>query len=195
MWPALAAATAWPLWVAATSPLTAWRDAVHIGAVLAGVAGLALILAQPLLVGGWLSGLPGRRVHRWVGVALVLMVVAHIAGLWWTSPPDVMDALLLDSPTPFSLWGVLAMWAVFATAGLAALRRRLRVRVWRLAHTALALVIVAGTVAHALLVEGMMGELSKAALCGLALAATGRVVFEMRVWALLKRRRVSPHPP
>ncbi len=174
---------------AATSPLLAWRDAVYIGAGLAGVFGLALILLQPLAVGGHIPGLPGRRLHRWLGVALLVLVLAHVAGLFWTSPPDVIDALVFDSPTPFSLWGVVAMWAVFATAALAALRARMRVRVFRLAHTALALVIVIATVVHAWLVEGTMGNVSKAVLCALALAATAKVVFDLRAWALLRPRR------
>ena len=196
IWAALAIAIAVPLVVAATSPLLAWRDPVYIGAAFAGVVGLALILLQPLLVGGMLPGVPGRRGHRWVGVALVVMVVAHVAGLFWTSPPDVIDALVFDSPTPFSVWGVVAMWAVFASAVLVALRRRLRVRSFRLGHTALAVVIVVGTVVHAVLVEGTMGTLSKAVLCALVLAATVKAVVDLRAWALLKARRaVRPHPP
>ncbi len=196
IWAGLAIAVAVPLVVAATSPLLAWRDSVYIGAAFAGVVGLALILLQPLLVGGMLPGVPGRRVHRWVGVALVVMVVAHVAGLFWTSPPDVIDALVLDSPTPFSVWGVVAMWAVFASAVLVALRRCLRVRSFRLGHTALAVVIVVGTVVHAVLVEGTMGTLSKAVLCALVLAATVKAVVDLRAWALLKARRaVRPHPP
>lgn len=196
IWAGLAIAIAVPLVVAATSPLLAWRDPVYIGAAFAGVVGLALILLQPLLVGGMLPGVPGRRVHRWVGVALVVMVVAHVAGLFWTSPPDVIDALVFDSPTPFSVWGVVAMWAVFASAVLVALRRRLRVRSFRLGHTALAVVIVVGTVVHAVLVEGTMGTLSKAVLCALVLAATVKAVVDLRAWALLKARRaVRPHPP
>lgn len=191
IWAGLAAATLLPMAVAATSPLLAWRDPVYIGAAFAGVLGLALILLQPLLIRGLLPGLPGRRVHRGVGVALVVMVVAHVAGLWWTSPPDVIDALLLDSPTPFSIWGVVAMWAVFAAAGLAALRRRLRVRAWRLGHSALAVVIVVGTVVHALLIEGTMGVVTKAVLCALVLVATVKALVDLRAWALLKRRRAS----
>jgi predicted ferric reductase len=198
IWAGLAIAILVPLAVAATSPLLAWRDPVYIGAAFAGVVGLALILLQPLLVGGMLPGVPGRRVHRWVGVALVAMIVAHVAGLFWTSPPDVIDALVFDSPTPFSVWGVVAMWAAFASAALAGLRRRLRVRMWRLGHSALALVIVAGTVLHAVLIEGTMGEVSKAVLCALALAATAKALVDLRAWALLRPRRVSrasSHPP
>lgn len=194
IWGALGLAIAVPVAVAATSPLLAWRQPVYIASGLAGVLAMALILVQPLLAGGYVPGLPmrrGRRVHRWVGVALVTAVVAHVAGLWVTSPPDVIDALLFRSPTPFSAWGVVAMWALFAAALLALLRHRLRIRprVWRLGHSALVAVVVAGSVVHAMLIDGTMGVLSKVALCALALAATVKVLVDLRAWTLLTRRR------
>ena len=171
-----------PLAAAAFSPLLAWRSPVYIAAGFSGIAALALMLLQPLLAAGALPGIgsyTARRLHRAIGALLVAAVALHVGGLWLTSPPDVIDALTFTSPTPFSAWGVIAMWALFATAILAALRRRLRIgwRNWRFAHTALALVIVAGTAIHALLVEGTMEPLSKAALCLLACVATMAAVF------------------
>jgi predicted ferric reductase len=186
IWAALAVALAVPIAAAALSPLLAWRDPVYIAAGFAGVIGLGLMLVQPLLIGGHLPGLSahrGRRVHRWIGGALVLAVAIHVLGPWITSPPDVIDALLFVSPTPFSAWGVIAMWAIIAVALLVALRRRLRPRTWRLGHRSLAAVIVVGTVVHALLIEGTMETMSKAALCALALAATINVLAGLRVWA------------
>jgi hypothetical protein len=152
-----------------------------------------LLLLQPLLAGGYLPGLPvrrSRRLHGWIGAALVTAVAVHVLGLWLTSPPDVVDALLFRSPTPFSAWGVLAMWAVFAAALLAALRRRLRLRpkVWRLGHATLAAVTVAGSVVHAMLIEGTMGTVSKAVLCALVLAAAVRVLADLRSAAIGSRR-------
>ncbi len=193
IWAAVGAALVVPVVGAASSPLLAWRGPIYILACFAGVVGLYLMLVQPLLAGGYLPGLPvlrGRRVHRAVGVVLVLAVAIHVAGLWITSPPDVIDALLFRSPTPFSAWGVIAMWALFATAVLAALRRRLRLppRTWRIAHTSLAGVIVAGSAVHALLIEGTMETASKMALCMLVLAATLAVVADVWGW----RRRVGP---
>ena len=194
IWGAFGLAITVPLAVAATSPLLAWRQPVYIASGLAGVLAMALLLVQPLLAGGYLPGLPmrrGRQVHRWIGVTLVTAVVAHVAGLWVTSPPDVIDALLFASPTPFSAWGVVAMWALFAAALLAVLRRRLHIRprVWRLGHSALVAVVVAGSVVHAMLIDGTMGTPSKAALCALALAATIKVLIDLRAWTLLTRRR------
>ena len=192
IWAVLATVIAIPLGIAATSPLLAWRDPVYIAAGFAGVIAMALLLLQPLLAGGYLPGLPvrrGRRVHRVVGITLVGAVVFHVVALWITSPPDVVDALLLVSPTPFSVWGVLAMWGLFAAALLAGLRRRLPPRVWRLCHTTLVVIVVASSVAHAMLIEGTMGTISKAVLCVFALGATAKVVADLRVWTLLRRRR------
>lgn len=187
-WAALALAIGVPLAAAAASPLLAWRQPVYIAAGFAGIVAMGLLLVQPLLMGGYLpglAGLSGRRAHRWIGGVLVAAVVLHVAGLWLTSPPDVIDALLFRAPTPFSAWGVIAMWAVFAAALLAALRRRLKLRprTWRIAHTALAAVIVAGSVVHAILIEGTMETVTKAALCTLVVLATVKVMADLRVWA------------
>jgi predicted ferric reductase len=145
-----------------------------------------------LLIGGYLPGfsaLRGRRAHHWIGGALVVVVVAHVVGLWITSPPDMIDALLFVSPTPFSPFGVIAMWAIFAVAILAAFRRRLGLapRTWRIAHMVLAAVIVVGGVVHSMLIEGTMETVSKAALCALVLAAFIKVMVDLRVW----RRRAT----
>ncbi len=173
------------------SPLLTWRGPVYILAGFAGMFALGALLLQPLLIGGYLPGLSAvmrRSAHRWVGGAVVLAVVVHVAGLWITSPPDMIDALLFTSPTPFSPWGVIAMWAIFAVALLAALRRRLglRLRTWRITHLLLAMVIVVGSVVHSTLIEGTMETVSKAALCALVLAATMMVVADLRRWR--KRR-------
>ncbi|MGI9484989.1 MAG: ferric reductase-like transmembrane domain-containing protein [Geminicoccaceae bacterium] len=192
VWAALAVALAVPIAATAASPLLAWRDPIYIVAGFAGVVGLGLMLVQPLLIGGYLPGLPGHRgrlVHRWIGGALVLAVAIHIVGLWITSPPDVIDALLFVSPTPFSAWGVIAMWAILAVGLLVALRRRLRPRTWRLGHGFLAAVIVVGTVIHALLIEGTMETNSKVTLCALVLAATMKALADLRVWAKRTARR------
>jgi len=83
---------------------------------------------------------------------------------------------------------VIAMWAIFAVALLAALRRRLglRPRTWRIAHMLLAIVIVAGSVVHGMLIEGAMETVSKAALCALVVAAAIKVMVDLQVWR--KRR-------
>jgi predicted ferric reductase len=181
-----------PVAIAAGSPLLAWRNSVYIAAGFAGVVALALLLIQPLLSGAYLPGLRlrlARRLHAWVGAGIVAAVAAHVAGLWLTSPPDVVDALLFRSPTPFSAWGVVAMWAVFATACLAALRGRLQLRlvVWRLCHIILAVVIVVGSVVHAMLIDGTMEIVSKAVLSTLVVVAVLKVVVDLRLLAGIRR--------
>lgn len=188
IWAALVIVIAIPIGAAVASPLLAWRDPIYIAAGFSGIVAMELLLIQPLLAAGYLPGLSGylgRRVHRWTGSLLVLAVVVHVAGLWITSPPDVIDALLFVSPTSFSVWGVIAMWAIFGTALLAAMRRRLRLRwrIWRIGHVSLAAVIVGGTVVHASLIEGTMETVSKAAL-GLALVFFSLKIFaDLRFWA------------
>lgn len=191
IWVALALAIGVPVALAATSEQLAWRGPVYIVAGFAGIVALGLVLIQPLLVGGYLPGLSayrGRRVHHWIGGALVAAVVIHVAGLWFTSPPDMIDALTYASPTPFTPYGVTAMWALFIVALLALLRHRLglRLRTWRIIHMPLAIVIVVGSVVHCLLIEGTMETVSKAVLCAAVLAATVKAMIDLRVW---RRRR------
>jgi len=183
IWVALILAIAIPTIASAFSPQLQWRDPVYILAGFSGVISLGLLLVQPLLIGGFLPGLSPinyRRLHRWIGGCLVTAVIVHVAALWMTSPPDVIDALLLASPTPFSIWGVFAMWAVFATALLAATRKRLRMRpkIWLGSHKTLALIIILGSVVHAMLIEGTMEFTTKIGLCVLV------VIFGL--WTIIK---------
>ena len=186
IWIALATAIGVPIALAATSEQLAWRGPVYILAGFAGIVALGLMLVQPLLIAGYLPGLSayrGRRVHHWIGGAIVTAIVIHVAGLWITSPPDMIDALTYTSPTPFSPFGVTAMWAIFAVALLAIFRRRLGLRRWRVAHMGLAIVIVVGSVVHGILIEGTIETVSKVVLCALVLVAAirGLVGLGMRI--------------
>lgn len=190
IWAALAAAIGVPLAFAMTSEQLAWRGPIYILAGFSGIIALGLVLVQPLLIAGYLPGLAayrGRRVHHWIGGALVVAVLVHVAGLWITSPPDMIDALTFVSPTPFSPFGVIAMWATFAVALLAVFRRRLALRTWRIAHMILAAIIVVGGVVHAMLIEGTMETVSKAALCTLVVAAAIKVMADL--WRRQKKTR------
>ena len=187
IWLGLATAIAAPIIAAAFSPLLQWRDGVYITAGFAGILGMALLLVQPLLAAGDLplSQSRARRVHRVTGALLFTAVVVHVAGLWITSPPDVIDALTFTSPTPFAVWGVIAMWAALAAALMAALRKRLPLRpmTWRQVHMSLGLIIAAGTIAHALLIQGTMEVVTKTALSllvALAVLRTARLIFRRR---------------
>jgi len=176
VWGALVLVLAVPLGVAAASPLLAWRQPVYIIGGFAGIAGLCLMLVQPLLALGALPGLSGataRRAHRVTGQALVAAIVLHVAALWITSPPDMLDALAFAAPTLFSTLGVLAMWLVLANGTLALLRKRLRLspRRWRRLHLPAVVAIVGLSVGHAVLIQGTMGWWSKLALSALVIAA------------------------
>lgn len=186
VWILLGLALAVPVGAVAASPLLAWRDPIYIAAGVAGVVALSLLLVQPLLAGRYLPGLSaqrGRRWHRLVGAILIAAVACHVAGLWITSPPDVVDALLFRAPTLFSVWGVLAMWTVAATALVAVLRRRLRLRPrsWRLLHTSLAAVTALGTIAHVLPIQGTMENITKATICVMIVLVVLDMVFDLRV--------------
>jgi predicted ferric reductase len=194
VWVGLVATMAVPVLLAATSPYLAYRNLPYIVGGFAGIVCLALFVVQPLLAAGYLPG-PGlvteRRWHRGVGVVIVLCVVLHVGGLYVTSPPDTMDALLLAAPTPFSVYGVLAMWGVVVTAVLVVLRHRLGLRyaTWYLIHNGLALVVVVATVIHALQIEGAMEIVSKWLLCLAALTSTGATLLDLRVVRPLMRFR------
>lgn len=191
IWAVLALLLIGPVGVAARSELLQWRDGTYIVAGLSGIIGLALMLLQALLATARVPGIgPGlsRRAHLWLGLGLLAAIVIHVGGLWLTSPPDVIDALLFNSPTPFSLWGVIAMWAAFAAAVVALLRRRLGLRAHRTLHSALVVVVVGGTILHALLIDGTMGTASKVALCLAVAGVTAKTLRDRRAWRLLRRR-------
>lgn len=179
------------LYFAATSPLLQWREPIYIVAGFAGVIGMALLLLQPLLASGLMpgaAGATGRKLHRITGAALIVAILAHVGGLWITSPPDVIDALTFSSPTPFAAWGVIAMWAAFGAALLALYRRRIGPRLWRPAHTILVLLVVVATVIHVLLIEGTMEQWSKTALALASLTASTLTLRRMKPWAMLAKR-------
>ncbi|WP_157054151.1 ferric reductase-like transmembrane domain-containing protein [Ruegeria sp. 6PALISEP08] len=192
IWAVLGTAVTVPIIASAFSPYLAWRDPIYILAGFAGIIGMCLLLMQPLLAGRWLPGLSpvtSRHWHRWCGLALIAAIVTHVTGLWITSPPDVVDALLFVSATPFSAWGVIAMWTGFAAALMGVLRQRLRLRflVWRLGHVTLAIATILGSVAHALLIEGTMEIITKIALCGLVILASVGTLARLRVWEVRRR--------
>jgi predicted ferric reductase len=158
---------------------------------LAGVVGLALLLLQPLLAAGYLPGIraiEARRWHRWTGMALVCALFLHIAGLYLTSPPDMIDALLLAAPTVYSIFGVIGLWALVLVVILVAARSRMRLQVatWRILHNTLAVIVVVASVVHAIMIEGAMGNSTKLMLCIGVLAATGVVTVHLR-WVRQRR--------
>ncbi len=188
-WGVFACVIAIPVVAAAMSPQLAWRRPAYILAGFAGILSMVFLLVQPMLAGGYLPGMSGyrrRQIHRIVGSVLLVAVVVHVVGLWFTSPPDVIDTLLFRSPTAFSAWGVVAMWAVFAAALIAFSRRKLRLRLrsWRLIHMTFAVVTVVGSVVHALLIEGTMETVTKVLLCVLVVLITAKLASDLRLWVI-----------
>lgn len=183
-----------PVVIAAANPLQASRDAIYVTAGLAGVVGMTLLLIQPLLAARYLPGLHAiraRRWHRWIGTGIILAVAVHIGGLYLTSPADAMDALLLVSPTPFSVYGVTAMWGVVIIALLVAVRSRIGLgdASWRFVHNGLAVIVIVATVVHALMIEGTMGTLSKVVLSICVVTAATAVTLHLRVVNPIRRNR------
>jgi predicted ferric reductase len=182
----LGLAFAVPMVAAGQSPLLQWREPIYIIAGFSGIVGLALLLVQSVLVADAMSGIPARRIHVWTGAGLVCAVVVHVAGLWITSPPDVVDVLLFRAPAPFSVWGAVAMWAVFVAAFLAAVRKRIGLRIWRLGHSTAVTVVITGTVVHAWLIEGAMEVVTKGVLGLMVLGVGALVLWQRRAWRMLR---------
>lgn len=172
--------------VAALNPLQESRSIEYVIGGLSGVVALALLLLQPLLAIAFLphgSVIQQRRWHRWIGTAIVITVALHISGLYLASPQDMIDAMLLVAPTPFSVYGVVGLWTLVLTATLVAFRKRLRLNIstWNIIHNSLAVIVVITSVVHALMIEGAMGYVSKLILCICLIGATTIVVAQLRI--------------
>lgn len=185
IWAAVASIGVWAILAAAASPLLQWRDPVYIAAGFAGLLAFVLMSFQPLLMIRTLyHPIHARRIHAWIGIALLGAVIVHVGGLWITSPPDVIDVLLFRSPTPFAIWGAVAMWAILLAALLALVKKRISVSAWRFGHTVFVTIAVVGTVAHAWLIEGTMGLTSKAVISVATLALVTFAIWHRKSWKL-----------
>lgn len=192
-WFAVLAIAVVPVAIAAASPLQASRDGLWVIGGMAGVVALALLFLQPVLIGGFLPLLRPARQRRWhriTGSVVAFLVFLHVLGLYLTSPEDITDALLLVSPTPFAVYGVMGLVGIVLTVCLAAARRHLGPASWRGAHLFLAAVIVVGSVVHAVQIDGVMGNLSKLVLCGFVSAATLAVILKATL--VSRRPRALP---
>lgn len=192
-WALVVCIAAAPVAIALFSPLQQSRSAPYVVGGVSGIVALALLLLQPLLVGGYLPGLRSVKARFWhhcIGCTIVLTVFMHIIGLYVTSPDDITDAMLFTSPTPFSVYGVLGFWCVVMMLITVVLRNRsvFSSRLWSLVHNSLALVLVGASVIHALLIEGAMGNVSKVILCVSVVIATIAVTVKFRIKRFVPKR-------
>ena len=177
-----------PIIAAAFSPYLAWREPIYILAGFAGIIGMCLLLMQPRTGGALVAGAVARDQPPLAQVVRSGPCRCYrdpCRRLWITSPPDVVDALLFVSATPFSAWGVIAMWAGFGAAALGIFRQRLNTAVQGLAAgscRSLATVTILGSVIHALLIEGTMEVMTKFALCVLVVLVSVGTLTKLRVW-------------
>ena len=125
-----------------------------------GFAALSLLALQILVSGRWAAttrsfGLrPVLSLHRQAGVAVLVLVVAHIAILLVDDPARL--ALLDPRTAPGrARAGMLAVVGLAALAGSSVWRRRLRLSYerWRAVHLAFSAVVLAAAFAHVVWVD------------------------------------------
>ena len=185
LWTVLIIGTIGPLALAGLSPLLEWRDLIYILASLTGILAFCLMLVQPIWAMGGSVEIPAkirRGLHRWGGIGILGLVLAHVGGLWITSPPDVVDALLFRSPTPFTPLGVIGLIAVTLAVCIALGRAKMPPRIWRMGHSALVLIATLASAGHALLIEGTMETVSKILLCFFVLVLTLKAIVDRRMF-------------
>jgi predicted ferric reductase len=98
-------------------------------------------------------------VHRWLGLVVVGLVLAHVAAVVIANPSRIKNLDLLHaSPDMRAATG--ATIALLLLAVTALLRRRLRLpyRVWRIVHVLLAAATVAGGAVHVLLLDNLVHD-------------------------------------
>jgi predicted ferric reductase len=177
LWGVVIAAMVVPIALATTSPYLTYRGPLYIAAGFAGIVAMSLFVLQPLLacpVRALIAPATARRWHRIIGASILILILAHVVGLYFVSPPDTIDASLLRAPTWFSLFGVVALWGAVLTALLAMTRLKLpmRPRSWKRLHQSIASIVVIATALHAIQIEGAMEVMSKTLLAGTIVAAT-----------------------
>lgn len=82
------------------------------------------------------------------------------------------------------------MWATFTAAALAIFKRKLPMaaHLWRITHTLVTALVVVTSVAHAMLIDGTMGNVSKILLSIAIVMATLIVAIRLGSWKALVRR-------
>ena len=122
-------------------------------------------------------------VHRWLGLVVLGLVLAHVAAVVIPNPRRIANLDLLHAP-PSMRTATVATIALILLAVTALLRRRLRLpyRVWRVLHVVLTVVAVAGSAVHVLLLNNLL-QVDGMRIWFTAIAASLAVVLLVR-WVL-----------
>jgi predicted ferric reductase len=163
-----------------------------LGIVAFGVLVLELALVSRVDEAAGAFGLDALlRFHREMGIAALVLVVAHVALLLGSGayPPAALG-LGPAVPLPVRL-GTLGALALLVLAGSSLLRRRLRLRyeAWQILHGVLAVAIVGLAAAHAALVGRFSATASVRVAGALYLALFAGVLLRYRVLRPLALRR------
>jgi predicted ferric reductase len=91
LWGVVIAAMVVPIALATTSPYLAYRGPLYIAAGFAGIVAMSLFVLQPLLacpVRALIAPATARRWHRIIGASILILILAHVVGLYFVSPPQ-----------------------------------------------------------------------------------------------------------
>ena len=155
---------------------------VDEGAVLLSVSTVGGVLAVGALgVQPWLATRRRARAHTALGVAVLVLVAAHVLALLVLSPDDARYAMSPDGPTRARM-AVLSLVLLALVGLLGGLRRRLgwSSPTWRLLHGGFAALAGVLGVGHAVLTDGALdavaapvGTVALVLLGGLGLVGAG----------------------
>lgn len=143
-----------PLALALSDRHLAGASTALVLSTAAGTLAVSALAVQPLLA-------RGRRIarHQILGSVVLLLVLAHVAGLFVESSEDAWFALSPDGPTRARM-ALIATICLFGVVALGALRTRLPIApaTWRVLHAYLGGVVIALGVGHAVLTDGALDD-------------------------------------
>ena len=151
-----------------------------------GFAALSLVVLQVCASGrwAWTTRAFGLRsvlsLHRQAGVAVLVLVVVHVAALVVADPARV-QLLDLHTAPPRARAGALGLLGLIALAVTSRWRQRLRLGYerWRVVHLTVTAVVIAAAFAHVVWVDAYTSRGSSPG-CGPRIACTGWTITRSR---------------